>query len=108
MARKLGDALPGGDLALRTAVWLSMRPMPLPRLTRLTRDVSVPTGLETTVDSWPSRGRAPEDPDLSDEITEAACGITCPSRSRSRLQRAALSRIGAPSASRSLADQPHG
>jgi len=51
MARKLRDALPGGEDALRTAVWEFMRPMLSPALTALNRDAFViDHGVETTVD----------------------------------------------------------
>ena len=41
MARKLRDALPGGDGALRAAVWEFMRPMLSPALVALNRDAFV-------------------------------------------------------------------
>jgi hypothetical protein len=41
MARKLRDALPGGDAALRAAVWEFMRPMLSPALVALNRDAFV-------------------------------------------------------------------
>jgi|GEM_PF-3168793 len=51
MARKLRDALPGGDTALRAAVWELMRPMLSPALVALNRDAFViDQGVETTVD----------------------------------------------------------
>ena len=51
MARKLGDGLPGGEGALRAAVWELMRPMLSPALTALNRDAFViDRGVETTVD----------------------------------------------------------
>jgi hypothetical protein len=51
MARKLGDALPGGDRALRASVWELMRPMLSPALVSLNRDAFVVQGeCETTVD----------------------------------------------------------
>ena len=43
MARKLRDALPGGEGALRAAVWEFMRPMLSPALVALNRDAFVPT-----------------------------------------------------------------
>jgi hypothetical protein len=49
--RKLHDALPGGDSALRAAVWEFMRPMLSPRLVALNRDAFVvDERIETTVD----------------------------------------------------------
>lgn len=41
MARKLRDALPGGDHPLRSAVWEFLRPMLSPRLAELNRDAFV-------------------------------------------------------------------
>jgi hypothetical protein len=51
MARKLRDALPGGDGALRASVWELMRPMLSPALVALNRDAFViQDECETTVD----------------------------------------------------------
>jgi hypothetical protein len=51
MARKLSDALPGGEGALRAAVWEFMRPMLSPALVALNRDAFViDERAETTVD----------------------------------------------------------
>ena len=51
MARKLRDALPGGEGALRAAVWEFMRPMLSPALAALNRDAFViDQDVETTVD----------------------------------------------------------
>ena len=51
MARKLRDALPGGDNPLRAAVWEFLRPMLSPNLVALNRDAFVLDGEhETTVD----------------------------------------------------------
>ena len=51
MARKLRDALPGGEGALRAAVWEFMRPMLSPALVALSRDAFViDQSIETTVD----------------------------------------------------------
>ena len=51
MARKLRDALPGGEGALRAAVWEFMRPMLSPALVALNRDAFViDQSVETTVD----------------------------------------------------------
>jgi hypothetical protein len=51
MERKLRDALPGGDGALRAAVWEFMRPMLSPALVALNRDAFVvDESAETTVD----------------------------------------------------------
>jgi hypothetical protein len=51
MARKLRDALPGGESALRAAVWELMRPMLSPGLVALNRDAFVmDESVETTVD----------------------------------------------------------
>ena len=51
MARKLRDALPGGDGALRAAVWEFMRPMLSPALVELNREAFViDESADTTVD----------------------------------------------------------
>jgi hypothetical protein len=51
IARKLRDALPGGDGALRAVVWEFMRPMLSPALVELNRDAFVVNqSAETTVD----------------------------------------------------------
>ena len=51
MARKLSDALPGGDSPLRTAVWEFLRPMLSPTLASLNRDTFINDHSdETTVD----------------------------------------------------------
>ena len=51
MARTLHDALPGGEEALRSAVWEFMRPMLSPALAALNRDAfGIDCAVETTVD----------------------------------------------------------
>ena len=51
MARKLRDALPGGEHPLRAAAWELMRPMLSPRLAALHRDAFITdSATETTVD----------------------------------------------------------
>jgi ParB-like nuclease domain len=51
MARKLSDALPGGESPLRTAVWEFLRPMLSPTLASLNRDTFINDHSdETTVD----------------------------------------------------------
>ena len=51
MARKLRDALPGGEGVLRAAVWEFMRPMLSPALVALNHDAFViAESVETTVD----------------------------------------------------------
>jgi hypothetical protein len=51
MARKLRDALPGGEGALRASLWQLMRPMLSPALVALNRDAFViQDECETTVD----------------------------------------------------------
>ena len=75
MARKLRDALPGGDSALRAAVWEFMRPMLSPALVALNRDAFISDERnETTVDLDAHRATSDLDElDLEDEhITEAA------------------------------------
>jgi hypothetical protein len=60
MARKLRDALPGGEGALCAAVWEFMRPMLSPALAALNRDAFViDQSVETTVDL--DGHRAPSD-----------------------------------------------
>jgi hypothetical protein len=70
MERKLRDALPGGEGALRAAVWEFMRPMLSPALVALNRDAFVSDqGVETTVDL--DRDRAASDLDelaLGDDL----------------------------------------
>jgi hypothetical protein len=62
MARKLRDALPGGEGALRAAVWEFMRPMLSPALVALNRDAFViDQSVETSVDL--DGHRAPSDLD---------------------------------------------
>ena len=51
MARKLRDALPGGEQPLRAAVWAFMRPILSPRLVELNKDAFVfDGGVESSVD----------------------------------------------------------
>jgi hypothetical protein len=73
MVRKLGDALPGGDGALRESVWELMRPMLSPALVSLNRDAFVVQGeCETTVD-LASREAASSLDDLDlDELNSTA------------------------------------
>jgi hypothetical protein len=73
MARKLGDALPGGESALRASVWELMRPTLSPALVALNRDAFViPDERETTVD-LASRDAASSLDDLDlGELTSAA------------------------------------
>jgi hypothetical protein len=59
MARRLGEALPDGDHALRTAVWTLMRPMLSPRLAELNADAFTDRDEhETTVDLAAHRGES--------------------------------------------------
>ena len=51
MARKLRDALPGGEQPLRAALWAFMRPILSPRLVELNKDAFVfDAGIESSVD----------------------------------------------------------
>ena len=51
MARKLRDALPGGDQPLRAGRWAFMRPILSPRLVELNKDgFVVDGGVESSVD----------------------------------------------------------
>ena len=74
MARKLRDALPGGEGALRASVWELMRPMLSPALVALNRDVFVPEAdPATTVDLALHRSATSlDDLDLGDHQTETA------------------------------------
>ena len=69
MASRLREVLPGGEGALRAAVWELMRPMLSPALVALHRDAFIIDGsVETTVDL--DGHRAPSDLDelaLDDE-----------------------------------------
>ena len=74
MARKVSDALPGGDGALRSAVWEFMRPMLSPGLLALNRDAFViDSNAESTVDLAMHRAAGGLDElDLDDEQVRAA------------------------------------
>src|SRR5450755_3787431 len=74
MARKLGDALPGGEGALRASVWELMRPMLSPALVTLNRDAFVTQDdCETTVDLAGRHGASSlDDLDLDELNSEAA------------------------------------
>jgi hypothetical protein len=75
MARKLADALPGGDRVLRASFWEFMRPMLSPALAALNRDTFISDEHnETTVDLVAHRATSDlEELDLDDEqTTEAA------------------------------------
>ena len=73
MARKLRDALPGGDGALRAAVWEFMRPMLSPALVALNRDAFViDERVETTVDLDGHRAASSLDDLDLDELNSAA------------------------------------
>jgi hypothetical protein len=51
MARKLRDALPGGEQPLHAALWAFMRPILSPRLVQLNKDAFVfDAGIESSVD----------------------------------------------------------
>jgi len=74
MARKLRDALPGGDQPLRAAVWTFLRPVLSPRLTELNRHAFLhEAGIETTVDLDAHRADADlGELDLGDDNPQAA------------------------------------
>jgi hypothetical protein len=74
IARKLRDALPGGDQPLRAAVWAFVRPILSPRLTALNRDAYVPdVGIESTVELDAHRADAELDElDLDDDDSAEA------------------------------------
>jgi hypothetical protein len=73
MARRLRDALPGGERGLRNAVWELMRPMLSPALVALNRDAFViQDECETTVDlAGRDAASSLEDLDL-DRLNDAA------------------------------------
>jgi hypothetical protein len=68
MARKVGDALPGGEGALRASVWKLMRPILSPTLVELIRDaVVIQEDCETTVDlAGRLAASSLDDPDLGE------------------------------------------
>jgi hypothetical protein len=67
MARKLSDALPGGEHPLCTAIWEFMRPMLSPALAELNRDAFVIDEAHSSVDLDKHRGDSRlEDLDLGD------------------------------------------
>jgi ParB-like chromosome segregation protein Spo0J len=74
MARKLRDALPGGDNPLRQAVWEFLRPMLSPTLVALNRDAFIPDdGIATTVALAEHRGESTlAHVDLGDEDLDPA------------------------------------
>jgi len=74
MARRLRDALPGGQHPLRTAVWQFLRPMLSPRLAELHRDAFViDDAPQSTVDLAAHRGESSlEALDLGEQDADAA------------------------------------
>jgi len=74
MARKLRDALPGGQHPLRTAVWDFLRPMLSPRLAELHRDAFlIDDEPQSTVDLNAHRGESSlEELDLGKHDADAA------------------------------------
>jgi hypothetical protein len=72
MARKLRDALPGGDSSLRIAVWEFMRPMLSPGLAALNHDAFVlDDTYATTVDLATHRAASNLDDLDLDELDSA-------------------------------------
>jgi hypothetical protein len=72
-ARKLRDALPGGDSALRSAVWEFMRPMLSPGLVALNHDAFVLDDTYATTVDLATHGGASNLDDLDlDELNSAA------------------------------------
>ena len=74
MARKLADALPGGESDLRAAVWEFMRPMLSPALVELNRDAFIPdehTASTVNLDAHRAASDL-EELDLDEPGTEAA------------------------------------
>jgi len=74
MARKLRDALPGGEQPLRAALSAFMRPILSPRLVELNKDTFVfDTGIESSVDLDAHRADSSLDElDLGDDEHAAA------------------------------------
>ena len=74
MARKLRDALPGGEQPLRAALWAFMRPILSPRLVELNKDAFVfDGGIESSVDLDAHRADSDLDElDLGDDEHAAA------------------------------------
>jgi hypothetical protein len=74
MARKLRDALPGGDQPLRAALWAFMRPILSPRLVELNKDAFVfDDGVESSVDLAAHRADSDlDDLELGDDGEAAA------------------------------------
>jgi len=69
MARRLHDALPGGENSLRAAVWELLRPMLSPRLAEVNRDAFVSDdATHSTVDLAAHRGESGlDDLDVGDD-----------------------------------------
>jgi hypothetical protein len=73
MARKLSDALPGGENPLRTAIWEFMRPMLSPALVNLNLGAFVIDEAHSSVDLEKHRGDSRlEDLELGEEDASAA------------------------------------
>ena len=74
MARKLRDALPGGEQPLRAALWAFMRPILSPRLVELNKDAFVfDRGIESNVDLAAHRADSDlDDLDLDEDDDAAA------------------------------------
>ncbi len=74
IARKLSDALPGGENPLRTALWEFLRPMLSPTLAQLNRDAFITDdNIESTVDLDSHRSTSDLDElDLDDTQTGEA------------------------------------
>jgi hypothetical protein len=74
MARRMRDALPGGQHPLRAAVWEFLRPMLSPRLAELHRDTFVTDDEpQSTVDLAAHRGDSSlEELDIGEHVEDAA------------------------------------
>ena len=74
MARRLRDALPGGEQPLHAALWAFMRPILSPRLVELNKDAFVfDGGMESSVDLDAHRADSELDElDLGDDDQGAA------------------------------------
>lgn len=105
MARQLRDALPGGESALRIAIWEFMRPMLSPALIALNRDGFVPEAdSATTVDlAGPARSSCALMVDPARVVGQASPAVPTariPGRPLAEVVSWLQSRRGAPRAAR--------
>ena len=102
MARKLRDALPGGEQLLRAALWAFMRPILSPRLVERNKDAFVfDGGVDSSVDLAAHRADSDlddldlgDDGELADGHRAARCATSpppsgCPTQSSPQAARRA-------------------